>query len=683
MKRANILNGGLRVSAHGAYNIGGSDFTLIAMIEATAPGPIVSRYDAKIGGIVLSLGSQGQVNFSIAGALVAPDGSDFGIVDQTYTASNRSLIDGCCHSISIIRCGAEIDLYVDGATVPLAADGQSPMPISVDNGAPFLFGYSGTAAGPGMTGSLMNIGFWARAICGHDLVRANFGNINRDDPTLLGYWMLDGTGDDMSKHANPAVIDGSVTYADCQECKWTTGLNGYSFATIGNSVDDRASGPPIMQRLAFFVPEGAGTLVMSLVADTEILAFSTDAFASLADPAGRRYWNPRNDNKAFVHAPHGYPVAVSIPTPTPGMWDVAVVAPPSAKFRLVIHTVPTADVVDTCRLALAPICQSPVSPSARVQKFAMTSGWTLVAFATIAVIGVVVAAALAPPVAAFGLIAAYSLAANTLTSPKEDPLTIQQATEKVGEASGFNKPVRVLLMDAAVEGDGPTQLVAEHRTLLYALVEKGDYGSRMQKLIGRNMIRSNVRSALPYLRYAYISAASHGEYLYLKGWFDGGKTVRPSEEDVLATYGDGRFPAQYIKGHIIHLFACKCGIAETLDGKIGLGKSMVNAGALAFFGYQETYGMYESQVDRLCEPDMEIDKAILSGKTCGEALDLAYRRYDKIIKIYSDHAGYTMGGSLDPHLGTETAKKCYDIATKNRGLLVFYGDRDAKLQPQP
>jgi hypothetical protein len=381
------------------------------------------------------------------------------------------------------------------------------------------------------------------------------------------------------------------------------------------------------------VPAGAPALCASIMAAGDAPAFPPGARVTLADPRGRTYATDVNADGVFVTTRDGQPWAAIVLRPIPGPWKVTVTAPVTTSFLLSMQTVPASDVVETVETALDPL-YGPTTPLLERDRIDAFGGWLklLTKVAVAAVVGVTVAGlvvasggaalpAIAAGIVAFGGVGI--LEANDVLGVI-DRGNRGQAEVQVAGLAGFVVAVdTLLLIDANVDADPATELqYKRRRRVLYPYVDASPFNQRQQRLIGRDDTRANVSARLLAFASGYVSAAGHGQPPYFMGWYVAGNTG-PLQE-VLAV---GRYNAAEVHGKIVHLFACWCGF----DGQIGLGRHVVSDGALAFFGYSAPFAMLTNEYPTFCDCDIEIDKALIDGRTCEEAHRAAIAKYDAAI----------------------------------------------------
>lgn len=213
----------------------------------------------------------------------------------------------------------------------------------------------------------------------------------------------------------------------------------------------------------------------------------------------------------------------------------------------------------------------------------------------------------------------------------------------------------ILLIDANTRDATTPILYKRRQKVLHPYVRRSKYAGRSTSLAGDEVTRANVQARLKSPTVVYCTAAGHG----LADSFYGQMDAEGVFEQVL---GKRRYDPLEAKNKIFHFLACLCGYPG-----IGLGQDLVNNGAKAFLGYSDKFQLLIRARREFLDCDMEIDIALLEGDTVGEAYDRAIAKFNETIKRYRD----IKGDHFDPIAAS--------ILEKDRDILVFYGDKDAKL----
>ncbi|CAB3759826.1 MULTISPECIES: LamG domain-containing protein [Burkholderia] len=680
MYRAHLVAGAsLQTAPSEAFNFGTGDFTVMTMISSVKGGTAVARKGAAggsgNGGFLLVVNPDGSVKFA----------TDNGFGYYQVVSAPSSILDGDCHTIAGIRTGAQLSIFIDGVAVSVTASGNAAPPLNVNNNLPLTIGCTQQYQEPHnqFLGNLMNVSVWNTALRGDLLVSAAFARITGSEANLQGYWTLDDTTADLSPHRNPARSVGAVTYEYCLHCMWVAGDNAYTFCSIANMPDQNTPDMTVTLARDVSVPTGSRSFGMSILANQDVPAFPVGAQVVLTDPLGNAYNQDANTDGLFVLTRNGQPWAVMVTNPIAGKWTVRVTAPSKTAFHLFTQTVPTSRVVQTCEQTLAPLFQG-VSGHGYAVTDGMTaraqlswSLWDTIAAVAVGVItgavvaGVIVASGgAAIPAVLAGLVAftgvEASLANQALTVFDTGNLPV--ATAQTAGMAGFVVAAgKLLLMDANVEADRATQLIYKQRKKkLYPVVTASTFNKVQQQLVGEQMKRAKVADAMSGFAQGYVSGAGHGKPTYLMGWYVSGNDG-PLEE-VLATFGAAKFSAQEVSGRIIHFFACNTGAAGT-DSSPGLGRAMVTAGAVAFFGYNLPFIINVEESPAFCSCDIAIDLAMIAGKTCELAYNESIALYDSTIKRLKADGNTQAAAQLE----------------SNRNALVspvtssMYGNKDAYL----
>ncbi|WP_431113332.1 LamG-like jellyroll fold domain-containing protein [Variovorax paradoxus] len=676
MYQAMLAQGGsLQTYTSAAFNFGTGDFTVMAMVQTARGGTVVARKGGQ--------GGSGNGGFLL---VVNPDGSikfatDNGFGFHQVVTGPTAVLDGDCHTVAGIRTGATLNVLLDGLPISATASGNATPPLNVDNGLPLTMGCTQQYQEPNnqFIGGLMNVSVWNAALTGDRVVQAAFARITGSEPNLQGYWSLDATSDDLSPNENPAQIVGPVTFAYCLDCVWAEGANKYAFCQIMNMPDGNTPTMTVSLKRKMNVPGGAPALAFAIMADQEVPAFPAGAQVQLIDPGGKVYNQNENNDTVFAQTSGGQLWGLMVVNPLPGTWRVTVTAPATVAFHLTFNTVPSADVVATCTQALDPLFATPAPPGRQYAARALGGFWSMVAsVAVAAVVGVIAAGAALIVVGATPLVAvavgvvafavvSYSLVAAALPSIAQSDSIPISTGQTAGMAGFVVAPGKLLLIDADVAEDPATQRTYQQRSeYLYPAVTASTFNKVQSRLFQSQMKREPVKTALQSFDSGYVSASGHGMAYYLLGWYVSG-TDGPLEE-VIGTSGAAKFTPAEPKGKIIHFFACNCGYMGTSSP--GLGRALVAAGAVAFFGYNEPYAISTKFTKAFCAPDIEIDLQMIKGKTCAEAYSASIAKYDRTIKNLREQGETDAAAALE----------------RNRNALVspstdpVYGRSDARLQ---
>ena len=652
MHNASLTSGAyFQVLPSQAFNFGAGDFSVGAMVVTTAGGPVVSRLGPSGAGFGLFIGADSSITFKTA------DGAGNWQVQSGATAA----LDGGCHSLLAVRQGATMRILLDGAPLPVTGSGTRPSPLNVSNSQPLLIGSSRSGHSPAqLVGTVMNVGVWSAALAGDRIVSAAFARVMATDPGLQGYWTLDLTTDDVSPNGNPASIVGPVRFKPCVDCVFTTGANDYGFCQMANTPTasqradaDLLAAEPITQVRHVNVKPGTPALFASVMPATDAPAFPAGTAVTITDPSGRRYNADVNTDNVFIVTRDGQPWGVSVMNPQPGPWQLSVSAPPAVGFVLQMQTCPPTEVVSTITSALLPLYGPQAAGGAWTadepgDEPGALGGWLsiLTKVAVAAVVGVAVAGAIvvsggtALPAVIAGVVAfaGVGLAEAAASLPSLNTGSLAAATAQVGGVAGFLvAPDGLLLVDANADHANQLQY-KRRREVLYPYVTLSTFNKKQQQLVGPDDTRAKVSARLKSFGPGFASMAGHGEARYLTGWFEKGNSGPAQEVLTRGSYD----PAE-VRSKIIHLFACLCGYA----GSIGLGRDVVSKGAVAFFGYYDKYIIPEADYQTFCDCDIEIDKALISGRTCDQAYQAAIAKFDAAIEHYQRNGRFQTAAFLE------------------------------------
>jgi hypothetical protein len=648
-----------------SFDFGTGDFSAGAMIITSAGGPVLSRLGPTGGGFLLSVSPDSTITFATT------DGAGTWLVQSAGT----DVLDGCCHSVLAVRQGAAMQILLDGAPLPVTGAGTGSSPLNVSNNLPLLIG-STRSAQPvtQFIGTVMNAGVWDTALSGGSVVAVAFARVRASDPGLQGYWTLDLTTNDLSPNGNPASMVGPVRFQPCVDCVFTTGANNYGFCQMSNTPTAGQRADPDLQADVLIgqarhldVQPGTPALFASIMSDADVPAFPAGVTVSITDPSGQTYDSDVNSDTVFVVTGDGQPWGVSVINPQPGPWYLSVSAPATTGFRLQLQTCPAAAVVPTITDALLPL----YGPGT------MTSGAADDVGSWLRVLAIVAVSALAGAIiagltvfsggtvllaAAAGIAGFASVGLETaqLTIQALNTTSMEFASTQVGGMTGFLVAEdALLLVDANVDNDKATLLMYKRRSkVLYPYVTASTFNKKQQTLVGDQDTRANVSAALTSFSSGYASLAGHGAFYFLTGWRVEGEPTRL--QVILET---GKYDPAEAQSKIIHMFACHCGSTSA----VGLGRNLVAKGAVAFFGYSQPYILSTEEPWIFCDCDIEIDKALIDGKTCDEAYIAAIAKYNAGIAELRSWGNYKVAAyleldrdrlvapSTDPAYGDKTA----------------------------
>jgi concanavalin A-like lectin/glucanase superfamily protein len=623
----------LEASANPAFDIGSGDFSLSLMFSTIGGGPLVSRLAPGHAGFLLSLTADSQVMFQL---------SD-GTTTLTALAAAPGSRDGGCHWVQVVRQSGVIRIVMDGKNLAVSCTPAGAAPRGAVSDLPLQIGVtavSGQAAY--LAGTIMNVSLWGVALAGDRAVAAAFGRVSASDPGLRGCWCLDGTTDDRSPNHNSLRAVGSVGFKPCVDCVYLSGPNHYEFCQMSStpSPHDAPEAGEITLVRSIDVPAGTPALFASVLSGDDVPSFPAGVSVMLTDPSAHTYRTDVNTENVFVLTRGGQPWAVTIINPMPGPWRLAVAAPATTTFVLQFQTCPAADVVGTVTSVLRPVYgHAGMAPHAGVAPHAADQyAWldTVAKIAVAVLVGVAVAAVLvvlsggtAVPAAVAAGVAAFAVISTAKLSswlPEADTTSVQRLTVQFAGMTGLVvAPDGVLLIDA--NADTATQRQYEQRkAMLYPAVTGSPFNKKQQSLIGPDDTRAKVSSALRSFG-RYVSIAGHGQPSYVMGYYEGAPGS-PLQEILTV----GKYDPAEVRGKIIHIVGCDCG-SPLMNG---LGRNVAEVGALAFFGYSVPFALIGEFAKLFMQCDIEIDKAMLSGKTCDEAYWAAKAMYNRVIRGLRD-----------------------------------------------
>jgi hypothetical protein len=677
MYRAHFSNNSsLQTLPSPTYNFGTGDFTVLAMVESLRGGTVVARKGsaegAGNGGFLLVVNPDGSVKFAT---------SD-GVSTYQVLSGAAPLLDGNCHTVGGIRRGAQLAIVVDGLEVAVTPSGGGTPPLNVNNNLPITIGNTQQTEEPNnqFIGDIMNVSLWSAALSGDALVKAAFARVTGTEPNLQGYWTLNATTNDLSPTDNPASIIGVVTYEFCLHCVWAQSDNQYAFCHIGN--DPTGGNPPPGEQAtisrAINVLAGAPALFASIMANETTPTFPAGAQMSVTDPAGHVYNQDQNTDTVFAATRGGQLWALVVLNPAPGLWKVTATAPATTGFSLQVQTVPSGAVVSTSESALQPLFAGQAPRSHMLAAASFDGWWDVVkAIAVSAVVGVVVTGVLvfgsvaAVPALIGGVVAfaAATIVQGQMAMSSIDTTSLPVAKRQVGGMAGFLvSPQRFQIIDANVGAfDRATTIIYEQRkALLYPQVVLSPFNKVQASLIGAQDTRANVKAALSGFTSGYVTAGGHGRPFRLTGWYASG-TSGPLQ-DILIDSGPSGFLPVEAQGKIFHFFACNCGYLGT--DTPGLGRALVAAGAVAFFGYKEPFILSQIEQALFCEPDIQIDLSMIAGNSCEDAYNDAISKFNDNIAVLRQRGEMNLAATLEQNR---------DALVSPSTNMTVYGNKTARL----
>lgn len=191
-----------------AYDFGIGNFTFEAWIKPSSPGTIISRKGtaggAGNGGFLLVLKPDGQLK------LATDNGFGFFEIDSEAT----NVFDSDWHHVAGVRNGAKLYLYLDGELLPTTNRGNATPPLNVNNNLRLLIGATDQSQEPNnhYEGLIDEVRVWTIARSQGDLNLNRYSILSSNEQGLVGYWQLNGNGNDSSSVKNNARPQGSVSY---------------------------------------------------------------------------------------------------------------------------------------------------------------------------------------------------------------------------------------------------------------------------------------------------------------------------------------------------------------------------------------------------------------------------------------------------------------------------------------
>lgn len=650
------------------YQIGYSDFTLVAMVRTTRLSGILKYQSIDTDGLYVFIDAFRNIQFR-----AWTPGGPLGICTTSSPWPN----DQDCHSIALVRQSGVLKIYLDGKNQPLTEDGACKANILVQSPTKFTIGTNRPYKDPTFpdyldhpfNGAVMNVGIWSRALNTTELCQAAFAKIESMAGGMIGYWRLDGDTNDSSTSKNNLTKIGEVRFKPCMDCVWTSGDNNFRFLQMEWQSNIAGMSFDLSQR-NLVVSEGSRALVISLNTAHEDGPVKTTLF--VRRPDGYIYANPYDSESTFISEIEGRQRAMVFLFPMPGEWTINLLFPMASSLSLQAMVVPDNNVVNSISEALRPLFSN---SDYKTSHFATDDPSldgvvykAVIAISTAIVVGLTVSTGgLTPAVlAALALFCSTTIyvageVAQTLSS-NLDEVTVQTA----GAAGFLVAKDHLLLIDQAMsvgkEDNDITGPMYEARVdKLYPFLKTSPFAKKSMLLVRQDDTKINVldalRSSHPSKTFKLISAVGHGSTYGLTGWYESGETG--PFQFVLSTEF---LKEDLIRGKIFHICGCDTGSS--------LGPFLVKNGALAFFGYSSKLSMpgpntrNPAFLSRFCNPDIALVKALLQGQTCGEARDALLNEYQKQIKFFNEAGWATLVSSLE----------------RNRNFFVFLGDPNARME---
>jgi hypothetical protein len=633
-------NAWLQTSGTQAYSFDSGDFSIVFMVRMKKSGLVIEYrdYDVK-DGYQLEITEQGAVYF------------DTGLHGEMHFATTINGVipaDNSCRVVSVVRSDGYLAIFIDGVAIQLSSGMHSvhfPWTVGVPVPEPLEIGRGRMEKS--FVGSVMNVGMWSRALNPTELQQAGFAVLADLGEGLQGYWTLNGTLADSSPHGNSAAVFGEATFSNCIGCVWVQGDHDFRYVQMQrhpNTELARAgvSTAIIRETLSLEVAQGSKAMFFSLMqGENGPIGASPGTDLVIFDPTGRQFNKTPDSDKVFIYPGGGDAEAVVVIDPMPGKWRLQLSCRPDQPAFLQAQVIPSHNVAPTTLAALRPFYSA---GSRDVADPTLDLSWKLLwETAVTAVTGVVVAGAIAagsevivPAALVTGIIllGAGPTGADATNVVRGSEQRIDRGRYVVGASANFvAAEQRVMLIDAGENGDYSERIVYEQRQdCLLPFLAVSSFKDHKTIFKGPGLTEETILDALRNQVGGYVTTSGHGVPTALLGVAKNGtypnliniKNVTRSEVDK----------------KIFHFFACWTGGKQLNNDSPGLGETLVQHGADAFFGYSRQFVIPEHSTPNIrwlmCEPDMLIDQALLQGQTCEEAYAQANRAYNLNIARLKD-----------------------------------------------
>lgn len=356
---ANVSGQGpISAPSNAVYDVGVGDFSVGGFVCTTAGGPVISRQGLGGpggGGFSLALEDSGVVKFS----------TNDGVAWYQVTTASTGVLDGSWHHVVATRSAGRLAIWLDGLSLPVTSSGQGTNPLDVSTSANLAMG--GTEDEPFVpyAGWLEDLGFWNVALTQDGIDAWRFSQLVGTEPGLVGYYTMDGNGDDVSPTHNDATVGLGVTFGVIYLGLQTSGSNRYSYCAItsdpapplvaarGLAGDDST----VTRRQSLVVEAGTPVLVAALNAPSDEMVTPVGITLTMTDPNGVVYGadDHSEDELAVVTDGDAGVVQLVIANPVAGAWTITLTGSPTARFQCQVCTLPSQDVADTITAALAPM----------------------------------------------------------------------------------------------------------------------------------------------------------------------------------------------------------------------------------------------------------------------------------------------------------------------------------------
>jgi len=358
---ANLSGSGvIRAPSNPAYDVGQGDFSVGGFVQTTQPGTLIARKGSAggtgNGGLLLVLEPNGVIK------LATDDGISF---FQAQTAAS-DVLDGSWHHVVGIRSGGSLSVLIDGQALAVTTSGPGASPLNVTNSDDLVLGGTDQSQEPfnQLNGWLEDLCYWNVAVSPAVVDAWRFGLLTGSESGLVGYFTLDGNGDDLSPTHNNAACDASVTFGVIYTALATSGANSYTYCAITSDPPPAvtlargltADGSACHRQQCFVVQAGAPVLVAALNAPSDEVMSPVGVTLTVTDPTGKVYNSPEDSDALYVGLGDTGSIAqLVVVSPVTGTWTVAIDGPSDARFQCQVTTIPTADVAATIEGALAPM----------------------------------------------------------------------------------------------------------------------------------------------------------------------------------------------------------------------------------------------------------------------------------------------------------------------------------------
>jgi hypothetical protein len=605
----------LTLPNHLFNSIGAGDFTLLfSMMGSDLERPIDVTNASLYGFFVRAVSN--TLSFIVSGPTQQQSASVS--VSKTLNATQF-------YQIAATRAGSTLSLYIDGVLVGTVTENSvadlKSLALTIGDSDSF-------------NGNIRNVGLWNTALSQLQIQQTQV-SLSGLSAGLLGFWTLNGTFDDSSGRNLTLTATGSYSFQTCATEVYVPNSSNclYYSASAVEDTSDALEGYTVSRAIA--VPAGAAYVVASLWDPTDYAYAYPDgvsvAIQSTSDGVTTQYNTASDTNTLFVRlSPEGgglYLLVVA--APPAAEWQVTITAQTSEAFNFQFQAVPTGtDVRSTVEAVLSPVLGSNWASSAMdgVANLVAVTAHTSSQDPSDEMLALPIVVPVLVAMLIGTLITNAAAAAALPTAVRCDDRVKDECRDTVVDA--FMPAVAtssLLLVDAKGADKATMGLYSYRKRWLYDEVKTSGWRNAYVTLRGAGeATKDDLLTKLKTANLAFVSAGGHGNFNRLCGYTASGN----SPWTPILQSSDVESDPSLASGKIFHFLACRTGGTDP-SGE-GLGLTLVANGAVAFIGYKETV-VSDLKYPGIYSGDLAIDRALLAGKTVGEAQQAGITEYSRRI----------------------------------------------------